>query len=67
MILILQFFQHEASTLLSLILLGALLQVFTVMKKHNLVYVRIPCSLGSSATDKYTVPLLSGRPEYGGR
>jgi hypothetical protein len=42
------------------------LLVFTVMKKHSLVCVRIPCSLGSSAADKYIVCLLSGLPEYGG-
>ena len=35
--------------------LGFLLQVFTLVNKYNVVWVRLTCGLGSSVSEEFTV------------
>jgi replication fork clamp-binding protein CrfC len=58
-ILVIEFPQHEPSTILSLMFRSSLLQVFRVLKKYNKVWVRISCGLGSSVSEKYTACVVS--------
>jgi hypothetical protein len=64
-VLVIQFSQHEPSTLLSLIFQSTLRMVFTVVKKNNMVWVEITCGLGSSVSEKYTACVFSRLSEDG--
>jgi hypothetical protein len=65
-VLVIQFSQHEPSTILSFIFLGSLLQAFTVVKKHNVVQVKITYGLHSSVSEKYTACIFRRLSEDGG-
>jgi hypothetical protein len=58
-IVVIQFSQHEPSTLLSLIFRSTLLKVFNSGEEKNMVWVRITCGLGSSVSEKYTACVFS--------
>jgi len=57
--------QHEPSTPSSLTSSSYLLQVFTVGKKHNMVYVRKNCGLESSISVEYTACVFRRLSENG--
>ena len=52
--LVMQDSQYESSTPFSVIYPSFVFQVFTVVKKQNMVKLRIFCGLGSSVSDYYT-------------
>ena len=59
MVLVILFSQHEPFIPLSVISPSSLLQIFTVVKKRNMVYVRTICGLGSSVSEEYTACVFS--------
>jgi hypothetical protein len=50
---------------LSLVFQSSLLKDFTVVKKHNVVWVRITCGLGSDVWKEYTACVFRRLSEAG--